>query len=502
MNERNIILNFAGKIEKMLRLFVLLAIFVMQCGWCHAAKTSIKTDHREIRAVWLTTIGGLDWPRTYAHTTATIEKQKRELIDILDRLQQVNINTVLLQVRIRATTIFPSSIEPWDGCMSGQPGVSPGYDPLAFAIEECHKRNMEIHAWIVSIPVGKWNGLGCRTLRKKYPQLIRNIGGEGYMNPEKPQTAEYLAQFCSEVVKKYNVDGIHLDYIRYPETWKRTVSAETGRRYITTIVERVSKAVKTIRPEVKMSCSPIGKFTDLSRYSSRGWNAYTKGCQDAQEWLHRGLMDQLYPMIYFRGDNFYPFALDWAENSYGREVAAGLGIYFLDPKEGNWKIDEVKRQLNVIRTLGLGQCFFRAKFLLDNYQGIYDYLRTFNFPDCWSANGFRAPDNWPPQKDNHSITSTETFQAKLPRLPRQGFYLATGDELSLPANSENDAHYVIIETLQGAVIATMQRNGNRISLHDIPNGTYWLRSLGKKGITHRLGMLQIKRGFSSSTTPQ
>lgn len=502
MNERNIILNFATKLEKMLRLFVLLAIFALQCGWCHAEKPFTNTDRHEIRAVWLTTIGGLDWPRTYAHTPATIEKQKRELIEMLDRLRQVNINTVLLQVRVRATTIFPSSLEPWDGCMSGQPGISPGYDPLAFAIEECHKRNMEIHAWIVSIPVGKWNGLGCRMLRKKYPQLIRNIGGEGYMNPEKPQTADYLAQFCSEVVRKYQVDGIHLDYIRYPETWKRTVSAETGRHYITAIVERVSKAVKAIRPEVKMSCSPIGKFTDLSRYSSRGWNAYTKGCQDAQDWLRRGLMDQLYPMIYFRGDNFYPFALDWAENSHGREVAAGLGIYFLDPKEGNWKIDEVKRQLNVIRTLGLGQCFFRAKFLLDNHQGIYDYLRTFNFPDRWSPDGFRAPDSWLPWGNFSSVASSDAPANKPQRLPRQGFFLATNDELSLPASTENDARYVVIETLQGAVVATTQRNGNRISLRGVPNGTYWLRSLGQKGITHRLGMLQIKRGFSSSSATQ
>lgn len=93
----------------------------------------------EVRAVWLTTIGGIDWPHSYAQSERSAEKQKEELRAILDRLQKANINTVLLQTRIRATTIYPSLYEPWDGCLSGFPGKSPGYDALQFAIDECHK---------------------------------------------------------------------------------------------------------------------------------------------------------------------------------------------------------------------------------------------------------------------------------------------------------------------------------------------------------------------------
>ena len=119
--------------------------------------------------MWLTTIGGLDWPRTYATNTSTIEMQKAELRQILDDYQRAGINTVLLQARVRATTIYPSQYEPWDGCVSGQPGRAPGYDPLAFAIEECHRRGMELHAWVVTIPIGKWTSYGCSRLRKKYP---------------------------------------------------------------------------------------------------------------------------------------------------------------------------------------------------------------------------------------------------------------------------------------------------------------------------------------------
>ena len=347
----------------------------------------------EVRAVWLTTIGGIDWPHSYAQSERSAEKQKEELRAILDRLQKANINTILLQTRIRATTIYPSQYEPWDGCLSGFPGKSPGYDALQFAIDECHKRGMEVHAWVVTIPVGKWNSYGCRQLRKRFPRLIKRIDQDGYMNPEATQTGCYLAEMCREIVQRYDVDGIHLDYIRYPETWKFRISKDQARGNITRIVEKIHQAVKKEKPWVKMSCSPIGKFDDLSRYWSHGWNAYTKVAQDAQAWLKDGLMDELFPMMYFRGDQFFPFAIDWKEHSYGKIIAPGLGIYFLDPKEGKWNISDITSELYHLRNIGEGHAFFRNKFLLDNHQGVYDFVTAhFNRypalvpPMTWESN--------------------------------------------------------------------------------------------------------------------
>lgn len=347
----------------------------------------------EVRAVWLTTIGGIDWPHSYAQSERSAEKQKEELRTILDRLQKANINTVLLQTRIRATTIYPSQYEPWDGCLSGFPGKSPGYDALQFAIDECHKRGMEVHAWVVTIPVGKWNSYGCRQLRKRFPRLIKRIDQDGYMDPEATQTGCYLAEMCREIVQRYDVDGIHLDYIRYPETWKFRIGKDQARGNITRIVEKIHQAVKKEKPWVKMSCSPIGKFDDLSRYWSHGWNAYTKVAQDAQAWLKDGLMDELFPMMYFRGDQFFPFAIDWKEHSYGKIIAPGLGIYFLDPKEGKWNISDITSELYHLRNIGEGHAFFRNKFLLDNHQGVYDFVTAhFNRypalvpPMTWESN--------------------------------------------------------------------------------------------------------------------
>ncbi len=377
----------------------------------------------EVRAVWLTTIGGIDWPSSYAHNGMGISEQKRQLTEMLDRLQAVNVNTILLQTRVRGTTIYPSDIEPWDGCLSGRPGQSPGYDALQFAIDECHRRGMELHAWVVTIPVGKWNTYGCQQLRRKYGRIIQRIKDEGYMNPESGFTASYLADICGEITRKYDIDGIHLDYIRYPETWR-------GRKYpqyITNIVEAIHDKVKFYKPWVKLSCSPIGKYDDLSRYRSNGWNARSRVAQDAQGWLRDGLMDQLYPMMYFSGNNFYPFAIDWQEASYGRQVISGLGVYMLHPHERNWPLGEMQRQMNFIRHIGMGHCYFRAKFLLDNVKGIYDYV-------AWHD---RHPALIPPMQWTHGRTPSAPTLLRVERTEK-------GDMISWGGARDNsDGPYLI-----------------------------------------------------------
>ncbi len=335
----------------------------------------------EVRAVWLTTLNGLDWPSVKANGPESIERQKAQLRTILDQLHQSNVNTILLQTRVRATTIYPSRYEPFDPCLTGKGGQHPGYDALQYAIDECHKRGMELHAWVVAIPVGKWNNIGCRQLRERSKSLVIKKGDEGFMNPENSQTADYIADICGEIVDNYDVDGIHLDYIRYPENWKYTVSRTKGREHITSIVRRIHQRIKAKKPWVKLSCSPIGKYSDLTRYSSKGWNAYDAVCQDAQGWLREGLMDQLYPMMYFRGDNFYPFAVDWAENTYGRTIVPGLAIWLLSRREGNdWPLTDITRELHVTRQLGMGHTYFRSRFFTDNVKGIYNYVQRYVDP--------------------------------------------------------------------------------------------------------------------------
>lgn len=525
------------------------------------------TPKREVRAVWLTTIGGLDWPHSYARNSQSIARQQSELRLLLDQYQKAGINTILLQTRIRGTMIYPSAYEPWDGCLSGVPGSHPGYDALAFAIDECHRRGMELHAWVVTIPVGKWNASGCKSLRQKYPNLIRKIGPDGYMNPEMPQTARYLADLCDEITRNYDIDGIHLDYIRYPETWNIGVSRDQARSYITGIVREIHRKVKAQKPWVKLSCSPIGKFDDLSRYRSHGWNAYTKVAQDAQGWLRDGLMDALFPMMYFRNDQFFPFAIDWAERSYGKMVVPGLGIYFLSPREANWDLGDITREMQVLRQYKLGHAYFRGKFFTDNTKGIYTFAKNEfdRFPALVPAMTWQhdtpplAPTrlytdpqthtlNWSGARDlsnapyllynvytsrtypvdvadarnliamhlrqprfktepnrYYAVTAMDRYGNESPAIQQEGpqtegknvpTQLLECDNitLSLPKKSPQlDAEYLIIENMQGKIVASRAYNSDRINVRTLDNGMYVIRSVNRKGITHRIGMFMIRK---------
>lgn len=393
---------------------------------------SLSQTKYETRAVWLTTISGLDWPRTKANDAWGIERQKAELIAILDRYQRININTVILQTRIRGTVIYPSRLEPWDECLTGHPGKNPGYDPLQFCIEECHRRGMELHAWVVSVPLGKsakQKQYGAASIVKRQPSLCRTVGQEVFMIPGNPATASYIADLCREIADNYDVDGISLDYIRYPEKeygfndadWyggnqttvstpakskgkktakkrtkvvAKTAPAEWKRENITRIVRCVHDAIKPTKPWVKLSSSPIGKYRDLSRYSSRGWNCYDAVWQDPQLWLRENLQDLLFPMMYFQGDHFYPFVYNWQECSYGHPVVPGLGIYFLDPREGKWEINTVRAEMHTTRNCNVGGvAFYRSDFLTRNCKGIYDVCQREFFshpalpqPMTWMGN--------------------------------------------------------------------------------------------------------------------
>lgn len=367
--------HFFKKIIYCLPLFSLLVCSTSKAyGQAYTSTTLFDppSPKHEVRAVWLTTIGGLDWPKSYNETM-----QRQQLCDLLDRLKAANINTILIQTRIRATTIYPSAYEPFDGCITGHPGRQPSYDPLAFAIEECHKRGIEIHCWIVTIPIGKWNGYGCRQLRAKHPNMVKRIADEGFLNPEKAETADYVANICEEIVSRYDTDGIHLDYIRYPETWGKVTNKASARDNITRIVRAVYERVKNKKRWIKISCAPIGKFDDLTRYDSNGWNAYSRVHQDVQSWIKEGLVDMIFPMMYFRGNNFYPFALDWQENSEGRMVVPGLGIYFLSAKEKNWSLKEISREMEFCRNQNMGYAMFRNEHFIDNTKQIYDYAKNY-----------------------------------------------------------------------------------------------------------------------------
>ena len=338
------------------------------------------TPKREYRAVWLTTIKNLDWPSAPATSPAGEERQRAELTAILDTLKAVGINTVLLQTRLRGDVIYPSSLEPFSAFITGKDGRrTMTYDPLQFAIDECHRRGMQCHAWMVAL----------------------QVKDNKYVDPSSPAVVDHLCHMVREVVRGYDVDGIHLDYLRYPEKSaaqpaKKSKSpqankatkddAQWRRDQVTACLRAVYRTVKAEKPWVCVSVAPLGKYRNTARASSQGWNAYNTVYQEAQEWLREGICDALFPMMYYDAHHFYPFVEDWASHTYGRHFAAGLGIYQLDPAQLNWGLNTFRSQLHYVRAFAdgtyartaNGYALFRAGFIMNNIKGIRDELRYLN----------------------------------------------------------------------------------------------------------------------------
>lgn len=408
-----------------------------------------RSSKYEYRAVWLTTVENLDWPKTKIRRKADIGVQKSELVAMLDSLKRLNVNTVLLQTRLRGDVIYPSKIESFAHVLTGVEGRDPGYDPLAFAIEECHKRGMQLHAWIVTMPLGTDEHVsrqGSLALSRKKKNLCTHYTGQWYMEPGNPGTAEHITGIVKEIVSNYDVDGIHLDYIRYPDRTTGYPDASLYRKYgkgqslaswrrgnITRVVNAVYGAVKELKPWVRVSCSPLGKYDTLSRYSSRGWDAYNSVYQAAQEWVRDGVMDILFPMLYFEGNNFYPFVLDWLENSSGRHIVPGIGIYRLLPEYGGWRDVEVKRQLRTSRSAGCaGTGMFRAEHMLGIGKTVYASVYTEPAlvpPMTWASAAPAPPAGFVASRDVSGVSlewNAVTVPDNFPCM-RYNVYMAIGD---------------------------------------------------------------------------
>ena len=436
----------------------LLALIGWLCGWTLWAGVPPK---REIRAVWLTTVYGLDWPHRPATDARSRLAQQQALTEILDRLQAANFNMVFLQTRLRGDVIYRSKIEPASSTFSGRLGELPGYDPLAFAIEECHKRGMECHAWFVTFPVGTEKHvkeMGKRSVVRKHPKLCKRHNGEWYLDPGVPGTADYLLSLVKEIVEGYDIDGIHFDYIRYPEeaktvpdsklynqSGKKRPLADWRRENINRMVYRFYDYVKQVKPWVQVSSSPLGKYSRIEQVPNAGWTAYESVYQDPKRWLEAGKQDMLVPMMYYLHKNFFPFVDNWVSLSNGRLIVPGLGAYRMDKSEADWTVNDITDQIDYNRYFGGAGCaFFRCGNVLYNEKGLYQELRDHYYP---------YPAQLPP---------LTWLNDRVPNAPKEIRVAREGDELCLtwdkPADEPADLTYTVYYALNDSIDSRSAHN--------------------------------------------
>lgn len=421
----------------------------------------VEPPKKEIRAVWLTTVYGLDWPHKPATTEAGRKAQQQALIDILDRLQEANFNMVFVQARLRGDVIYHSSIEPACKTFSGKYGVMPGYDPLAFVIEECHKRGMECHAWFVTFPVGTDKSVkeqGNLSVVKRQPKLCKRHNGEWYLDPGVPETADYILSLVKEIVNGYDVDGIHFDYIRYPEQAKtypdKSVYTKYGKKMrledwrrenINRMVFRIYDWVKQAKPWVQVSSSPLGKYNRIPRVPNAGWTAYESVFQDPKAWMQAGKQDMIVPMMYYLHDNFFPFVDNWVENSNGRLIVPGLGAYRMDKSEADWAVTDITDQIDYSRYYGGAGCtFFRCGNVLYNDKGLYDELKN---------NYYKYPAQLPPLAWLNDSVPAAPEEIRVERLE---------DELRLswdkPASENQELTYTVYYSMTDSLDTSLAKS--------------------------------------------
>ncbi|MDY6122483.1 MAG: family 10 glycosylhydrolase [Porphyromonas sp.] len=328
-----------------------------------------------MRAVWIATIYGLDWPQQPARDIAQEESQKQELRDKLDHLSRIGFNTVFLQVRHRGDVIYPSQYEPFSPVFSGNRQAM-NYDPLSFAIEECHKRGLQIHAWMTTFPLG--NSRVHRPPKHLPLDWCVRHRGEWQLDPGLPEVRQYIASLVSELVKLYPaLDGVHMDYVRYPDFAKTFADNASYKKYgqgmskeqwrrenISQLMGLVYRAAQSEGQKRLVSCATLGKLRRLPTYPHIGWTAYEDVYQDPVEWAKRGVVDFIVPMMYYRDEHFDPFLADWKEQLPHFPVIPGIGIYRLDEPRTSWTAELIDQQMAMVQALEMpGICFYREQNL-------------------------------------------------------------------------------------------------------------------------------------------
>jgi len=356
----------------------------------------------ELRGAWIATVGNIDWP---SKPGLPADQQKAEYIRILDTLQRLGINAVFVQIRPAADAFYPSDQEPWSYWLSGEQGKPPYplYDPLQFMIAEAHRRGMEFHAWlnpyraVFNIHSSR---VAANHITRRAPQWFLTYGDKMYFNPGLPEVWNYLTAIIADVVRRYDVDGIHFDDYFYPyripgkefpdqltyARYGRGMSLDDWRRHnVDTIIEMIHDTIQAIKPWVKFGVSPFGVWRNQSRdpegsLTYAGQTDYDDLYADVLKWLRKGWIDYVVPQLYWEFGFHaadYGVLLDWwAHHTYGRALYIGMALYRVGGK-GAWRDpDELPHQLYASRSYPQvqGQVYFSATVFNRNPLGFNDSL--------------------------------------------------------------------------------------------------------------------------------
>ena len=401
-------MNFSSLLKRSALAAVLLAIAALPMS------SGVK---REVRSVWMATVWALDWPSSTSSTTA----QKNEMVKYLDVLQKNNFNAVYFQVRTMSDAFYKSSYEPWSSYLTGTRGKDPGWDPLAFVVEECHKRGMECHAWVnpYRFSTGSnWSTAQDQAL-KSAGMLLAYTKSDGktttILNPGLESVRKRIVDVCKEIISNYDVDGLVFDDYFYPEgipvtssagdydLWQKSGASMTfgdwRRNNVNQMVADVYKMVQQQKPYVRFGISPAGAACTSAAVAAKhgidrcpvasDWQ-YDGIFSDPVAWLEAGTIDYISPQLYWKTNHktnpFGPMTKWWSyvAKHFGRHHYASHSISFLNSSNttGDWK--EIGKQVQFSRDYteneAPGAVFYSAAYVTGKKQsGFGEWLQVNKF---------------------------------------------------------------------------------------------------------------------------
>lgn len=357
---------------------------------------------REFRGAWIATYTNIDWPTK----TQTPQQQRDAFIVIANHHQQTGMNALFIQVRSQCDAMYESAIEPWSADLTGTQGVAPNpfWDPMKFMVDESHKRGMEFHAWINPYrAVGNTANLpnfSSSHVAKQHPEWMLTVGTLQILNPGLAAVRDYTTGVIVDIVKRYDVDGIHFDDYFYPSGTINddsafnadprgfTVRADWRRDNINLLVKRVYDSIRSIKPWVKFGISPSGIYrnsTDPNIGSATsGLEHYVTYYADTKKWLQQGWVDYMCPQLYWyigQSNADYKILVPWWNNiANGRHIYIGMAGYKVaDPAQGAaWALpSQIPDQVRMNRSYPnvFGQAIYNTTSIRSNKLGFRDSLR-------------------------------------------------------------------------------------------------------------------------------
>ncbi len=331
---------------------------------------------REFRGMWIATVANIDWP---SQAALPVQTQQQELVHLLSVAEQTRLNAVILQVRAAGDALYPSTLEPWARSLSGQQGTDPGYDPLRFAITEAHARGLELHAWFNPFRAGNLSDtirLADTHLGRRRPDLLRRFCGQLWFDPGEAAVQDHAIAVISDVVRRYDVDAVHLDDFFYPYPspncpnldfpdsagYARFVAeggtlskGEWRRSNVNRFVERLYQEVRALSPHVRVGISPFGIWRPGNPAGVTGLDAFASIYADSRRWFAEGWVDYFAPQLYWSiastGQSF-PALLDWwrEQNERRRHLWPGLASYRVaDGSSAPYSSMEIPNQIALVR---------------------------------------------------------------------------------------------------------------------------------------------------------